>query len=75
MKSNVINQIKLDNGKTLVIEDLSRKIGADAYVVILKASMSIAVEQAPPPAHGISANLAVVIRSARSASSERRTSL
>ena len=46
MKSNVINQIKLDNGQTLVIEDLSRKIGADAYVVILKASMSIAVEPA-----------------------------
>lgn len=44
MTVTVIDQIELNNGQTVVIEDMSRKIGADAWVVILKVSMAIAVK-------------------------------
>lgn len=42
----VIRKIPLENGQTLVISDLSRKISADAYVVIIRAAMEIKVEPA-----------------------------
>ena len=45
MGGNVVKEIKLENNHTLVISDCSRKIGADAYVVIMKATMDIAVEE------------------------------
>jgi hypothetical protein len=39
-----IRKIELENRQTLEIFDLSRKISADAYVVIMKATMEIRVE-------------------------------
>ena len=39
----VIREIELENGQTLVISDLSRKISADAHVVIMQAAMEIEV--------------------------------
>ncbi len=40
----IVKKIALENKQTLVISDLSRKIGEDAYVVIMKANMEIKVE-------------------------------
>ncbi len=40
----VIRKVELENGQTLVISDLSRKISEDAYVVTVKAAMEIKVE-------------------------------
>lgn len=45
MESNIIKTISLDNNLTLVLEDLSRKISADASVVILKASIAIEIQK------------------------------
>jgi hypothetical protein len=39
----VIRKIDLENGQTLIISDLSRKISDDAYVVIMQAVMEIEV--------------------------------
>ena len=40
----VYKEIKLENNQTIIISDLSRKISADAYVVILKAAIEIKIE-------------------------------
>ncbi|MCF8112853.1 MAG: hypothetical protein K9K21_03250 [Desulfotignum sp.] len=40
----LIRKIALNTGQTLVISDLSRKISADACVVIMQAAMEIRVE-------------------------------
>ncbi len=45
MKENIFKEMVLDNGQKLVIYDLSRKIGADAYVVIMQAAIVIKVEE------------------------------
>jgi hypothetical protein len=42
----IMRKLTLENGQTLVISDLSRKISADAYVVIMQAAMEIKVEPA-----------------------------
>jgi len=39
----IIQKIRLENKQTLVISDQSRKISADAWVVIMRASMEIKV--------------------------------
>lgn len=44
MENMVYKTIKLGNNQTLVISDLSRKIGADAFVVIMTATMDIKIE-------------------------------
>jgi len=41
----IYKRIELENKHTLVIEDCSRKIGADAYVVIMKANMEIKIKK------------------------------
>lgn len=40
----LIRKIELENGQTLKMFDLSRKISADAYVVTMQATMEIKVE-------------------------------
>ena len=45
MGEKVVKQIELENNHTLEIWDCSRKIGADAYVVIMKATMEIQVNE------------------------------
>lgn len=44
MAGKIVNKIDLDNKQTLLISDCSRKIGDDAYVVIMKATVKIKVE-------------------------------
>ncbi|MDY0222052.1 MAG: hypothetical protein RBR67_13015 [Desulfobacterium sp.] len=39
-----VQQIKLENGQTLFIKDLSRRIGADAFQVIMEATVEITVK-------------------------------
>lgn len=39
-----IKTVEMENGETLVISDLSRKISADAYVVIMQATMEIRIK-------------------------------
>ena len=41
----IYKKIELENNQTLVISDMSRKISADAYVVIMKANMEIKIEK------------------------------
>ncbi len=41
----IYKKIELENKQTLVISDMSRKISADAYVVIMKATMEITIEK------------------------------
>ena len=41
----IYKKIELDNNQTLVISDLSRKIGADAYVVVMKADIEIRIKK------------------------------
>lgn len=43
MGGNIVKRIDLENGQVLEISDCSRKIGADAFVVIMKANMTIKV--------------------------------
>lgn len=43
MKERIIKTIDLENGQTLVISDLSRKISEDACVVVMKAKMEIKI--------------------------------
>ena len=43
MSGTIVKEMALENNQTLVIHDCSRKIGADAYVVIMKANMEISV--------------------------------
>lgn len=45
MSGKIVKEIQLENNQTLVISDGSRKIGADAFVVIMKATMDINVEE------------------------------
>ncbi|MCP3875343.1 MAG: hypothetical protein GY699_19585 [Desulfobacteraceae bacterium] len=45
MEKTEYKKIELENNQTLVIFDASRKIGADAYVVILKAVIDIKIER------------------------------
>ncbi len=45
MNSSVFKTIELENGLTLEIRDESRKIGVDAYVVIMGARMEIRVKK------------------------------
>ena len=45
MNTNIFKTIELENGLTLEIRDESRKIGADAYVVIMEARMEIQVQR------------------------------
>lgn len=41
MSGKIVKEMVLDNQQTLIISDCSRKIGADAYVVVMKANMEI----------------------------------
>lgn len=43
MEQRTVKTIELENGHTLVLSDLSRKISEDAYVVVMKASMEIKI--------------------------------
>ena len=45
MNNKIFKTIELENGLTLEIRDESRKIGADAYVVIMGARMEIKVQK------------------------------
>lgn len=45
METMTAKKIELENNQTLVVSDLSRKIGADAYVVIMQARMDIKIEK------------------------------
>ncbi|MBT3178896.1 MAG: hypothetical protein HOG03_08215 [Desulfobacula sp.] len=45
MVNAVYKKIELKNNQTLIISDLSRKISADAYVVIMKAIIEIKIEK------------------------------
>ena len=45
MGNMVYKKIELENNQTLVISDLSRKIGEDAYVVIMQAGIEIKIEK------------------------------
>jgi hypothetical protein len=45
MNNTIFKTIELENGFTLEIRDESRKIGADAYVVIMGARMAIQVQK------------------------------
>ncbi len=46
MKENIVKTMALENGHTLEIHDFSRKIGADAWVVIMAARMKIDIHPA-----------------------------
>jgi hypothetical protein len=54
MNNKIFKTLELENGLTLDICDESRKIGADAYVVIMKARMKIQVQKSFFVAQGIS---------------------
>lgn len=41
----IVKTLELENGRILEILDSSRKIGVDAYLVVLEARMAVAVEQ------------------------------
>lgn len=43
MEQRIVKTIELENGQTLVLSDLSRKISEDAHVVIMRASMDIKI--------------------------------
>lgn len=43
MSGKIVKKINLENKQTLTISDCSRKIGADAYVVIMKANIEIEI--------------------------------
>ncbi len=43
MDQTIVQQVELENGQTLTIRDLSRKISADAFQVIMAASIEVAV--------------------------------
>ena len=43
MTAAIIKETRLENGQTIVLWDQSRKISADAWVVIMRASMEITV--------------------------------
>ncbi len=43
MEQRIIKTIKLENGHTLVISDLSRKISEAGWVVVMKANMEIKI--------------------------------
>ena len=45
MTSSIIKTILLDNKQTLVLEDCSRKISADASVVIVKAAIAVEIQK------------------------------
>jgi len=45
MEQMIYQRIELENGKTLVIEDLSREISAVAKVVIMRAVVEIKIER------------------------------
>lgn len=45
VKEKIVREIELENNQTLVISDLSRKIGEDAYVVIMTANIDIKIEK------------------------------
>ncbi len=43
MEKRIIKTLKLENGQTLVISDLSRKISEPGWVVVMKANMEIKI--------------------------------
>ena len=45
METASAKRIELENNQTLVISDLSRKIGEDAYLVIMQAKIEIKIEK------------------------------
>ncbi len=45
MEKTEVKRIELENNQTLVISDVSRKIGADAYVVKMKAAIDIEIKK------------------------------
>lgn len=45
MNSTIVKEILLENNQTLVISDLSRKIGEDAFVVKMEASIDIKINK------------------------------
>ncbi|MCK5310780.1 MAG: hypothetical protein KAJ62_01645 [Desulfobacteraceae bacterium] len=45
MEEKVVKEVELENNQTLVISDASRKISQDAYLVMVKARIDIAVEK------------------------------
>ncbi len=50
MDETLIEKVELGNGQTLTIEDRSKKIGEDAYQVVVEARVAVAVEQDLIPA-------------------------
>ena len=46
MDDKIIKTFEMDNGQVLVITDESRKIGADAYLVVMKACVDIKIDEA-----------------------------
>ena len=45
MESTIVKKIELENNQLLIISYAVRKFGADAYVVIMKATMEIKIEK------------------------------
>ena len=45
MNDNIFKTIELENNQTLEIRDESRKIGEDAYVVIMGARMDVRIQK------------------------------
>ncbi|WP_300460064.1 hypothetical protein [Desulfobacula sp.] len=45
VEKRIVKEIELENNQILIISDLSRKISADAYVVIMTANMEINIQK------------------------------
>jgi hypothetical protein len=45
MEEKIVKKIELENNQTLVLLDMSRKIGEDAYVVRMQANIEIKIEK------------------------------
>jgi hypothetical protein len=45
VEKRIVKEIELENNQILVISDLSRKISADGYVVVMKATMDIKIQK------------------------------
>ncbi len=45
MEAKIYKETELENKQTLVIWDLSRKIGADAYCVVMKAQIEVDIKK------------------------------
>jgi len=45
MENTIVKEVQLENNQALVISDLSRKIGEDAFVVRMEASIEIKINE------------------------------